>query len=109
MKTTKTLYFWIIAVSFFAGLVLAQYHLKQQGSDLIPGAGGEFTLQSDEEVWLTLLDGRGRVARKEKLGQLVAGKHQVILQRADLPAGMYFFRLENASGLSGSGQILIRD
>ena len=60
MKTTKTLYFWIIAVSFFAGLVLAQYHLKQQGSDLIPGAGGEFTLQSDEGA-VSLSDFRGKV------------------------------------------------
>ena len=60
MKSTKTLYFWIIAVSFFAGLALAQYYLKQRGSDLIPGAGGEFTLQSDKGA-VSLSDFRGKV------------------------------------------------
>ncbi len=60
MKTSKALYFWIIAVSFFAGLVLAQYHLKQRGSDLIPGAGGNFTLQAANGP-VSLSDYRGKV------------------------------------------------
>jgi protein SCO1/2 len=38
--------FWLAAVCFFAGILLAQQYLVRQGSDLIPGSGGDFTLQS---------------------------------------------------------------
>lgn len=59
MKTSKTTYFWIIAVCFFGGLILAQQYLVRQGSDLIPGAGGEFTLQSVNGP-VSLSDFRGK-------------------------------------------------
>jgi len=60
MKNSKTLYFWIILVCFFGSILIAQQYLKQQGSDLIPGAGGEFTLQSDKGP-VSLSDFKGKV------------------------------------------------
>ena len=60
MKSNKTLYFWIVLVCFFGGILLAQQYLKQQGSDLIPGAGGNFTLQSDKGP-VSLTDFKGKV------------------------------------------------
>lgn len=47
-------------VCFFAGILLAQQLLRQQGSDLIPGAGGDFTLQSDHGP-VSLSDFKGKV------------------------------------------------
>ena len=40
--------FWIVAVGFFAGILLGQQYLVRQGSDLLPGSGGDFTLQSSQ-------------------------------------------------------------
>lgn len=60
MKSSKTLYFWIILVCFFGGLLIAQEYLKRQGSDLIPGSGGNFTLQSNNGP-VSLSDFKGKV------------------------------------------------
>ncbi len=60
MKSRRTLVFWIVAVAFFASILLAQQYLKRQGSDLIPGNGGDFTLQSDKGP-VSLSDFRGKV------------------------------------------------
>ncbi len=60
MKNRKTVYFWIILVCFLGGILLAQQYLKQQGSDLIPGAGGNFTMQSDKGP-VSLSDFKGKV------------------------------------------------
>jgi hypothetical protein len=67
------------------------------------------SLNTDQEVWLSLLDSQGRMLRKKFHGHLEAGQHQLILPRDQLPAGLYFFRLENGSGETMSGQFLIRD
>lgn len=67
------------------------------------------SLNTDQEVWLSLLDSQGRILRKESHGHLEAGQHQLILHRDHLPAGLYFFRLESVSGEAVSGQLLIRD
>lgn len=60
MKNSKTVYFWVILACFFGCILLAQQYLKQQGSDLIPGAGGNFTLQSDKGP-VSLSDFKGKV------------------------------------------------
>lgn len=60
MKNSKTFYFWIIAVCFFGGILLAQQYLVRQGSDLIPGSGGDFTLQSVNGP-VSLSDFKGKV------------------------------------------------
>lgn len=60
MKVSRTLWFWIFAIVFFAAILLAQQYLKQQGSGLIPGNGGDFTLQSDHGP-VSLSDFHGRV------------------------------------------------
>ncbi len=54
------LYFWIIVICFFGGILLAQQFLKQEGSNLIPGAGGGFTLQADQGP-VALSDFKGKV------------------------------------------------
>ena len=51
---------WLAAVCFFAGIFIAQQYLVRQGSDLIPGAGGDFTLQSADGP-KSLSDYRGKV------------------------------------------------
>jgi protein SCO1 len=60
IKNSKTLYFWVIAVCFFGGILLSQQYLVRQGSDLIPGAGGDFTLQSVNGP-VSLSDFKGKV------------------------------------------------
>lgn len=60
MLQRKALYFWLIAICFFSGLLIAQYVLRQQGSDLLPGSGGNFTLQSDKGE-VSLSDFKGKV------------------------------------------------
>ncbi len=60
MKNSKTVYLWVVLICFFGGILLAQQYLKQQGSDLIPGAGGNFTLQSDKGP-VSLSDFKGKV------------------------------------------------
>jgi protein SCO1 len=60
VKNYKPLYFWVIAVCFFGGILLAQQYLVRQGSDLIPGAGGDFTLKSVKGP-VSLSDFKGKV------------------------------------------------
>jgi protein SCO1/2 len=60
MKNRKILLFWVVVILFFGGLLLAQQYLKRQGSDLLPGMGGDFTLQSDQGP-VSLKDFRGKV------------------------------------------------
>ncbi len=60
MKSKRTLFFWVFAVFFFAVILFGQQYLKQQGSGLIPGNGGDFTLQSDKGP-VSLSDFRGKV------------------------------------------------
>jgi hypothetical protein len=87
---------------------------KNQGFQVFPhpivqSAIFSFTLDSDQEVWLSLMDSQGRVLRKEHQGHLLAGQNQIILQRDYLPAGIYYFRLEYDSGLARSGTLIIQD
>ncbi len=56
----KSVYFWIVAVCFFSGILLAQKYPVNRGSDLIPGAGGNFTLQSAQGP-VSLTDFQGKV------------------------------------------------
>jgi protein SCO1 len=60
VKNYKPHYFWVIAVCFFGGILLAQQYLVRQGSDLIPGAGGDFTLKSVKGP-VSLSDFKGKV------------------------------------------------
>lgn len=60
MKNKASIYFWIILILFFGGILFAQQYLKKQGSDLIPGTGGEFTLQSEQGP-VSLSDFKGQV------------------------------------------------
>jgi protein SCO1 len=60
LKKNKLLYFWVIAVCFFGGILLAQQYLVRQNSDLIPGAGGDFTLKSVKGP-VSLNDFKGKV------------------------------------------------
>ena len=60
MKNNKALYSWIFLTLFFAALWLAQSALQRQGSSLLPGNGGEFTLQSAQGP-VSLSDFRGKV------------------------------------------------
>jgi len=60
MQKSKAIIFWVAIVGFIGGLLLAQNLLKQQGSDLLPGRGGEFTLMSDQGQ-VSLSDFKGKV------------------------------------------------
>lgn len=61
MKKSKVpAYFLVILVSFLGAIFLAQAYLKEQGFGLLPGMGGEFTLQSDAGP-VSLSDFRGKV------------------------------------------------
>ena len=60
MKTHKAFYFWILLIVFAGGLWFLQAMLKQSGSALIPGNGGEFTLTSVSGD-VSLSDFKGKV------------------------------------------------
>jgi protein SCO1/2 len=60
MKSKRTLIFWVVVVAFFASILLTQQYLKKQGNGLIPGNGGDFTLQSDKGP-VSLSDFHGKV------------------------------------------------
>jgi protein SCO1/2 len=60
MKNRGILLFWLVVILFLGGLLLAQQYLKKQGSDLLPGMGGDFSLRSDHGP-VSLKDFRGKV------------------------------------------------
>lgn len=60
MEKRRSLLLLLVIAGFVSGLMVAQSVLKQQGSGLIPGSGGEFTLQSDKGA-VSLSDFRGKV------------------------------------------------
>jgi hypothetical protein len=57
-----------------------------------------FDLPQRGAVALSVLDLNGRALLHEKLGQLPAGQHGHSLRMGVLPKGVYFLRLESASG-----------
>jgi len=69
----------------------------------------KFSLTKGQDMWLTLMDSKGRVVRSESLGHLVTGVQEVILPRDGLAEGLYFFRLENQDHKGHSGRVLIGD
>ena len=56
----KSAVFWIAIAGFFVGLLLAQNLLQRQGIGLLPGQGGNFTLQSNSGP-VSLGDFKGKV------------------------------------------------
>lgn len=60
VKSGRQLLFWVAVVCFFAGIMLTRYVINEQGVVLLPGSGGDFTLQSAEGP-VSLQDYRGQV------------------------------------------------
>lgn len=60
MGKFRVIAFWLAAIGLVSGLLFAQYMLKQQGSSLLPGKGGDFTLVADSGP-ISLTDFRGKV------------------------------------------------
>jgi len=56
----KSAVIWVAVIGFFGGLLLAQELLKKNGVGLLPGQGGNFTLQSDKGP-VSLVDFKGKV------------------------------------------------
>jgi len=67
------------------------------------------TLLLDQQLTLSVYDGRGVLVRKEPLGGFHAGTHRIIVRREGMEEGHYFFRLENDRGMSWSGRWIIQD
>ena len=59
-KTSRPLLFWGVGICFFSGIMLARYVMNEEGVTLLPGTGGDFTLQSDQGP-VSLQDFRGQV------------------------------------------------
>jgi glucuronoarabinoxylan endo-1,4-beta-xylanase len=68
-----------------------------------------FSLKREQEMWITLMDSQGRVIRKEALGYRNAGSQRLVLERRDLPDGIYFFKLENSRAEGPAGRMVIQD
>lgn len=60
MISSRNLVFWIAVICFFTGIMLARYMMKEEGVTLLPGTGGDFTLNSDQGP-VSLQDFRGQV------------------------------------------------
>ena len=57
-----------------------------------------FTLQQQEKVEITVYDAAGVLVRTFWLGEQPVGIHQIGFDAADLPVGVYIYRIATASG-----------
>ncbi len=69
----------------------------------------KFSMKKGQNIWLTLMDSQGRVVRREPLGHLNIGEHEIIFHRDGLTEGLYFFRLESRDREWLSGTLMIGD
>lgn len=69
----------------------------------------KFFMKKAQDMWLTLMDGQGRLVRKEYLGILTAGEQELSFHRHGLAEGLYFFRLENPDNEGISGTLMMGD
>lgn len=69
----------------------------------------KFTLKKAQDMWLTLMDSRGRMVRKVHFGTLPAGEQELIFHRVGLAEGLYFFRLDNPDKEGISGTLMMGD
>lgn len=69
----------------------------------------KFSLKKAQDMWLTLMDSRGRMVRKEHFGILPAGEQELIFHRDGLAEGLYFFRLDNPDKEGISGTLMMGD
>lgn len=67
----------------------------------------QFTLDQTLKLQLVVYDSKGRQVRREQLGKLTPGEHQIIFSRESLPEGIYIFRIENGAGQGRAGQWMI--
>jgi hypothetical protein len=67
-----------------------------------------FGLDKSGPTLLTLHDLTGRTVRLLAQGRLSAGEHQVALDAAELPAGLYFLRLEAAGKVKVAKAVVIK-
>ena len=68
----------------------------------------QFHLKEHQQIWLTILDSQGRIIRKSRLGDYTTGDHTLVIDRAGIPDGIYFYRLENSQGRSGIGKFILQ-
>jgi glucuronoarabinoxylan endo-1,4-beta-xylanase len=68
-----------------------------------------FSLKENQQTWLKVFDITGKTVRREPLGSLFPGEHQVTFYRNYLGSGLYFYKVENEKGESGSGRFVIKD
>ncbi len=60
LVSSRNLIFWVAVICFFSGIMLARYVMQEEGVTLLPGTGGDFTLQSNQGP-VSLQDFRGQV------------------------------------------------
>ncbi len=58
--SSRNIIFWVAVICFFSGIMLARYVMQEEGVTLLPGTGGDFTLQSNQGP-VSLQDFRGQV------------------------------------------------
>jgi glucuronoarabinoxylan endo-1,4-beta-xylanase len=68
-----------------------------------------FSLKENQQIWLKVSDITGKTIRREPLGSLLPGEHQVTFYRKNLGSGLYFYKVENEKGESGSGKFMIQE
>jgi len=69
----------------------------------------QFVSAEDAYFTLEVFDLTGKKTEHLNLGFYPAGKHQKMLFRKGLEAGIYFFRLQNSEGESARGKFVITD
>ncbi|MEX1054671.1 MAG: T9SS type A sorting domain-containing protein, partial [Rhodothermales bacterium] len=73
-----------------------------------PATTIDFSLPEMQNVRLTVYDGLGREVRVLVNGNLSAGTHEVSFDAADIPSGVYFYRLEAAGQSLTQTMILMK-
>jgi ELWxxDGT repeat protein len=66
----------------------------------------EISLQESQAFTITLTDVHGRVVYTIAKKQYNAGKHNITLPMASLPAGMYYYRVSNSNVQMASGKVM---
>jgi hypothetical protein len=66
-----------------------------------------FTLDNPEQVKLVVYDLNGREVQTLVDGQITRGEHQYHFDGGDLPSGLYFARMQTASGMTKTAKLAL--
>jgi len=94
-------------------LLYSKFQIPNSKFDIAPNPFNaltevKFELEQTGDVKLQMFDIGGRLARTPVDGWLEAGRHSIVVEGCDLPAGIYIFRLKTESMTIARKVVLMR-